>query len=99
MDKLGQEFISIDPSEEVDIGDGYIPRPTFVNKNMKSKMIGLLKEYSDFFAWSYTKMPNFSRELVDHRLPIKTGFKPFKQKASPFHLDLIPRIKDEIHRF
>ena len=32
MDKLGQGFTSADPLEEIDIGDGSISRPTFVNK-------------------------------------------------------------------
>jgi hypothetical protein len=30
---LGQGFTLADPLEEVDIGDGSTPRPTFVNKN------------------------------------------------------------------
>ena len=34
MDKLGQGFTSADPLEKVDLGDGTIPRPTFVNKNL-----------------------------------------------------------------
>jgi hypothetical protein len=42
-------------------------------------------------------MLGLSRELVEHRLPIKSGFRPFKQKSRPFRLDLHPRIKDEIH--
>ena len=33
MDKLGQGFTSADSLEKVDLGDGTIPRPTFVNKN------------------------------------------------------------------
>ena len=33
FDKLGQCFTSADPLEKVDIGDGSIPRPTFVNAN------------------------------------------------------------------
>ena len=33
-DKLGQGFKSADPLEKIDIGDGTIPRPTFVNKNL-----------------------------------------------------------------
>ena len=33
MDKLGQGFTSADPLQEVDIGDGSVPRMTFVNKN------------------------------------------------------------------
>jgi hypothetical protein len=53
-----------------------------VNKTLEAdrsdEMIDLLKEYSDYFAWSYTEMPGLSRELVEHRLPIKPGFRPFK---------------------
>jgi hypothetical protein len=94
LDKLGQGFTSADPLEEIDIGDGRTPRPTFVNKTLetdpKNEMIGLLKEYSDCFAWSYTEMPGLSREIVEHRLPIKSDFRSFKQKARIFHLDLLP---------
>jgi hypothetical protein len=102
LDKLGRGFTSADPLEEIDIGDGKTPRPTFVNKTLetdpRNEMIGLLKEYSDCFAWNYTEMPGLSREIVEHRLPIKSGFRPFKQKARTFRSDLLPRIKDEIHR-
>jgi hypothetical protein len=102
LDKLGQGFTSADPLEEIDIGDGKTPRPTFVNKTLETdprdEMISLLKEYSDCFAWNYTEMPGLSHEIVEHRLPIKSGFRPFKQKARTFRLDLLPRIKDEIHR-
>jgi hypothetical protein len=34
LGKLGQGFTSADPLEEIDIGDGTIPRPIFVNKNL-----------------------------------------------------------------
>jgi hypothetical protein len=102
LDKLGQGFTSADPLEEIDIGDGKTPRTTFVNKTMetdpRNEMIDLLNEYSDCFAWNYTEMPGLSREIVEHRLPIKSGFRPFKQKARTFRPDLLPQIKDEIHR-
>ena len=85
MDKLGQGFTSADPLEEVDIGDGSVTRPTFINKNLKAdckaKLIELLKEYVCCFAWEYHEMPGLSRELVEHRLPIKAGFRPYKQSA------------------
>ena len=46
LDKLGQGFTSADPLEKVDIGDGSIPRPTFVNANLsddcKADLIKLL---------------------------------------------------------
>ena len=54
MSKLGQGFTSADLLEEVDIGDGTVPRPTFVNKNLeptfKVDLLKLLKEYVDCFA-------------------------------------------------
>ena len=82
MDKLGQGFTSTDPLEKIDIGDGSIPRPTFVNANLsteyKADLIKLLKEYIDCFAWSYSEMAGLSRDLVEHRLPIKAGFRPYK---------------------
>jgi hypothetical protein len=60
-----------------------MPRPTFINQNLeagyKVELIALLKEYVDCFAWDYIKMPGLSQELVEHWLPIKKGFRPFKQ--------------------
>ena len=101
MDKLGQGFTSADPLEEIDIGDGSIPRPTFVKKlraDHKAKLIELLKEYVCCFAWEYHEMPGLSRELVEHRLPIKAGFRPYKQSARKFNPKTYDRIKEEIGR-
>jgi hypothetical protein len=54
VEKLGQGFSSADPLEEIDIGDGLTPRPTFVNKNMsleqKDAVIKLLRDYADCFT-------------------------------------------------
>jgi hypothetical protein len=68
--KLGQDFSSADPLEEIYIGDGITLRSTFVNKNMslehKNAIIKLLKEYGDCFTWNYREMPGLNRELVEH---------------------------------
>ena len=89
LDKLGQGFTSADPLEKLDICDGTIPRPTFVNKNLsvkyKADLINLLKEYVDCFTWEYHEIPGLSRDLVEHRLPIKAGFRPYKQPAIHFN--------------
>jgi hypothetical protein len=82
VEKLVQGFLSTDPLEEIDIGGGITPRATFVNKNMslghKDAIIKLFKDYVDCFAWNYSEMFGLSRELVEHRLPIKYGFRPYK---------------------
>jgi hypothetical protein len=62
--KLGYGFTSADELEEIDIGLGDKPRPTFVSKKLHSclrePMIALLKEYTDCFAWDYTEMPGLN---------------------------------------
>src|ERR1041385_2501647 len=102
IDKLGQGFASADPLEEVDIGDGSIPRPAFVNKNLeadcKVKIIEMLKEYICCFAWEDHEMLGLSRELVEHRLPINNGFMPYKQTTTKFNPKIYDRIKEEIGR-
>jgi hypothetical protein len=53
-EKLGYKFTSADVLEEVDIGPGDNPRPTFVSKKLcpclREPMIALLKEYVDCFV-------------------------------------------------
>jgi hypothetical protein len=69
--------------EEIDIGPGDKPRPTFISKkldpSLREPMIALLKEYSDCFAWDYTEMPGLDRSIVEHWPPLKKGFQPFQQ--------------------
>src|ERR1044072_2031466 len=64
-----------DPLEEVDLGDGEIKRPAYISAkidpDLKNEMVCLLKEFEDCFAWDYNEMPGLSRDLVEHRLPIR----------------------------
>jgi hypothetical protein len=50
------------------------------------------------FAWDYTKMPGLSRELIEHQLPIKAGFRPYIQGAWIFKPEIIRRVKEEMDR-
>jgi hypothetical protein len=102
VEKLGQGFSSVDPLEEIDIGDGIASRSVFVNKNMslehKNAIIKLLRDYVDCFTLNYREMLNLSRELVEHRLPIKSGFRPYKQSTRRFNLIIHDRVKEEVER-
>jgi hypothetical protein len=100
VEKLGQYFSSTDPLEEIEIGDGNTHRPTFVNKNMslehKDAITKLLRDYVDCFALHYHEMPGLSRELVEHRLPVKSGFRPYKQPARRFNQIIHDQVKEEV---
>ncbi|KAK2382415.1 hypothetical protein QL285_069951 [Trifolium repens] len=89
-----------DPLEEIDIGDGSLKRPTYISANitpnLKEKLVLLLKEFSDCFAWDYNEMPGLNREMVELRLPIKAGKKPVKQlprRYVEWLANIVPVIK------
>jgi hypothetical protein len=41
-------------------------------------------------------MPGLSRKLVEHRLPIKASFRPYKKGAQNFKPEIIIRVKEEV---
>jgi hypothetical protein len=101
--KFGRGFMSADKLEEVDIGNSDKPRPTFISANLESgfreELIKLLKDYKDCFAWDYSKMPGLDRSIVEHRLPIKPGFKPYKQPLWKIYKDkVLADVKKEVER-
>jgi hypothetical protein len=102
VEKLGQGFLSADCLEEIDIGNGSTPRPTFVKKNISLEhndaITKLLRDCVNYFTWNYREMPELSRELVEHRLPIKSGFMPYKQPAQRYNLIIHNWVKEEMER-
>jgi ribonuclease HI len=100
--KLGYGFTSTDELEEIDIGPGHKPRPTFISKKLNPElrelMIVLLKEYTDCFAWDYTEMPGLDRSIVEHRLPLKLGFWPFQQRAWQMKAEVLEEVKKEVEK-
>jgi hypothetical protein len=43
-------------------------------------------------------MPGVSRELIQHWLLIKAGFRPYKQGAQNFKPEIVRRVKEEVDR-
>jgi hypothetical protein len=82
MGKLRSGFVSSKELRGVNIGDEGVKRPTYINANLteaqRGRILELLREFTDCFAWSYTEMPFLSKELVEYRLPINRGFKQYK---------------------
>jgi hypothetical protein len=100
MDDIKEEVQ--DPFVEVNLGTKEDSRITFVSGHLGpeefNKMMMILKEYKDCFAWDYPELPGLSRKLVEHRLPIKEGFQPFQQSPRRMAPDITLKIKEEIER-
>ncbi|XP_051144701.1 uncharacterized protein LOC127260803 [Andrographis paniculata] len=77
-------FQAQDPLEDVDLSTDGVSRIT--------------KEYRDCFAWDYNEISGLARELVEHQLPIKFGYKPHKLPPRRYNPDVYAKIKEEIRR-
>ena len=64
----------------------------------RRKLIALLREYNDVFAWSYQEMLGLSLSLVTHKLKLDPNARPVKQPRRKYHLDVEEKIKAEINK-
>ena len=85
METLKNKTPIIEDTETVDISkDPTIKREVKIgltlNKEERTDLINLLKEFIDVFAWSYEDMPVINREITQHTIPLIPGMKPVKQK-------------------
>ncbi|GKV12331.1 hypothetical protein SLEP1_g23488 [Rubroshorea leprosula] len=91
-----------DPLEEVNLGTETDPKITFISGSLEpclhDKIITILHEYKDCFAWDYSEMPGLDRNLVEHKLPIRPDFKPFKQPPKRMSPEVTLKVKEEIER-
>ncbi|GKV15290.1 hypothetical protein SLEP1_g26087 [Rubroshorea leprosula] len=91
-----------DPLEEVNLGTEADPRITFISGSLEpclhDKIITILHEYKDCFAWDYSEMPGLDKNLVERRLPIRPDFKPFKQPPRRMSSEVTLKVKEEIEQ-
>ncbi|XP_050897537.1 uncharacterized protein LOC127104395 [Lathyrus oleraceus] len=68
-------MLAQDPLEEIDLRNGSTKRTTYISTKLdpklKVRVIELLRENKDCFAWDYDEMPGLKRDLVELKLPIK----------------------------
>ena len=90
-----------DPLDEVNLGTKDEPKFTYVNAWLdpisRSRIIKVLKEFKDCFAWDYSELPGLDRQLVEHKLPMKLDAKPIKQKPRRMEPDITSKIKEEVN--
>jgi hypothetical protein len=66
----------------------------YLPAQIKSKYIELLRQYKDVFAWYYDDLKTYYTSFIEHKIPLKHGIKPFKDKIrhiSPILLLVIER--------
>lgn len=70
---------------------------TTIKGDIRDKLIKLLCDYKDVFAWSYQDMPGLDTDIVEHKL-IKPRFPLIKQKLRRMRPDMSLKIREEVKK-
>jgi ribonuclease HI len=88
--------------EDCDIGTKEEPRIVKISKylppEMKGKYADLLQQYKDVFAWSYDELRTYDTTVIEHKIPLKPGVKPFRQKLRQINPILLPVVEKEVKK-
>ena len=71
---------------------------TLVTTEERNRLVSLLHEYADVFAWTYADMPGLDTDIVVHKIPLIEGSKPVKQKTRRMRPDMLLKVKSEIQK-
>jgi hypothetical protein len=88
--------------EDCNVGTNEDPKMVKISKylstEMKSKYAELLKQYTNVFAWSYDDLKTYDTSVIEHKIPLKHGIKPFRQKLRQINPILLPVIEREVKK-
>ncbi|XP_074283554.1 uncharacterized protein LOC141608102 [Silene latifolia] len=102
LEEYGQRNSVIEDTETIIVGTTLEPQKLKIGITLdlveKQGFIDLLIEFKDIFPCSYKDMPGIDREIAEHRIPIKPGFKPVKQKLRRMRSEWSLKVKEEIDK-
>ncbi|VFR01445.1 unnamed protein product [Cuscuta campestris] len=78
-----------DSSRMVRIGDN-------LPEDLKAQITRVLQEYAGIFAWSVADMPGIDRSVICHRLAVREGSRPVRQKKRYLASDRRDFVKKEV---
>jgi len=88
--------------EDYDIGTKEEPRIVKISKylhpEVKSKYKYLLEWYKDVFTWSFEELKTYATTVIEHKIPLNIGVKPFRQKLRLINPILLPMVEREVKK-
>jgi hypothetical protein len=88
--------------EDYNIGSNENPKLVKLSKYLpieqKKQYAKFLKEYKDVFSWSYEDLKTYDTSIIEHKIPLKSSVKPFKQKLRQINPILLIVIEREVKK-
>ncbi|XP_074377953.1 uncharacterized protein LOC141719470 [Apium graveolens] len=107
LEKFGADLSSpiAEPAaetEEVELYAGHSGKMVRIGKNMgadlKAKVIAVIQQYYDVFAWGPEDMPGLDPKTATHYLNVQPEAKPVKQKKRTFAVERQKVIEAEVEK-
>ncbi|PKA57822.1 RNA-directed DNA polymerase like [Apostasia shenzhenica] len=99
MDPRDHALPPVEQNDHVTVADG---KTVLISKNFpdneKPALTALLFEYFDVFAWESSDMPGIDRAVAEHRLSLKPGVPPVRQKKRTFGGKKQRAIREEVEK-
>jgi ribonuclease HI len=64
----------------------------------REKLISLIREFKDVFAWSYEDLKAYHEDVIQHAIPLIDGTKPFRQKLRQMNPKVSPQVQKELQK-
>ncbi|KAL4375941.1 hypothetical protein GQ457_02G028720 [Hibiscus cannabinus] len=71
---------------------------THISSSTKDRLVSLLQEFKDMFAWTYEDMPELDTSIVTRKLSLKPDCKPVLQKLRRIRPVMSLQIRDEVRK-
>ncbi|CAA0810386.1 Unknown protein, partial [Striga hermonthica] len=101
----GKEKMDIQPGEEVEevqMIEGCEKRKFRIGRDLgepvRSRLIQLVREFADIFAYTAEELTGISAEVIEHRLNIDLSVRPVKQKRRHHGAEMDKIIEQEVEK-
>ncbi|CAA0839466.1 Unknown protein, partial [Striga hermonthica] len=101
----GKEKIDIQPGEEIEeiqMVQGCDDRKFRIGKDLgepvRSKLINLIREFTDIFAYTTDELTGIEARVIEHRLNIDLSVRPVKQKRRHHGAEMDKIIEQEVDK-
>jgi hypothetical protein len=68
----------------------------YLPPEVKNQYKYLLARYKDILSWSYEELRTYDTTVIEHKIPLKPGVKPFRQKLRQINPILLPMVEREV---
>ncbi|RYA38018.1 reverse transcriptase family protein, partial [Enterobacter cloacae complex sp. GF14B] len=101
--KEKESYDGPEDAKKVDLAaPGEPPRPVYIATDLspgeEERLLSLLREYRDVFAWSYKDLKGVDPSICQHSIPLKQDAKPSRQRPYTYNDTFAKRIKEEIDK-